>query len=75
MKKILIFLISFFSIQSIISSEKDTIDVGYNIIKPFVFKTNNNSIEGPSVWLWEEIARENNIHYRYYELSLDNLLL
>ena len=29
---------------------------------------------GPSVWLWEKVAKENDIHFEYQQMGLDSLL-
>ncbi|PID94073.1 MAG: hypothetical protein CSA95_04765 [Bacteroidetes bacterium] len=52
----------------------DTLRVAYSIEPPFVVKSKNGTLSGPSVWLWENIAKENNLTYKYQEMSLDNLL-
>lgn len=55
-------------------SQNDTLRIGYNIEPPFVVKTQNNSLSGPSVWLWENIAEENDITYEYIPLKFEELL-
>ena len=55
------------------AQENDTLVVGYNITPPFVIE-NNGQLEGPSHWLWEQVAREHNIPYVLKQVSLDSLL-
>ncbi|PIE48246.1 MAG: hypothetical protein CSA40_01315 [Flavobacteriales bacterium] len=53
---------------------KDTLSIAYCIEPPFVVKSEEGTLSGPSVWLWENIARENNLAYKYVEMQLDDLL-
>lgn len=62
------------SITSNVFPQTDTLKVGYNIEPPFVVKNENNSLSGASVWLWENIAEENDITYEYIPLSFEELL-
>lgn len=55
-------------------SQSDTLRVGYRIEPPFVEKTIDNSIFGPSVWLWENIAKDNNLSYKYIPMTFEDLL-
>jgi len=57
-----------------LNSQTDTLKIGYTLEPPFVEKTENNSLFGPSVWLWENIAKENNIQYEYVPLKFDEVL-
>lgn len=51
----------------------DTLVIGYNIAPPFV--TNSEvGLEGPSVWLWDQVAEDLNIVFEYRQLRLDSLL-
>lgn len=68
-----IFLILSFSILGNLLG-KDTLMVGYNLEPPFVTLMNENQLFGPSVWLWENIAEENNIPFKYKQYSLQGLL-
>lgn len=52
---------------------KDTLLVGYNIVPPFVTEIDGQAI-GPSVWLWEQIAEDNNLVFKYQRMGLDRLL-
>jgi ABC-type amino acid transport substrate-binding protein len=73
LKKIILALILMCtSIDAI--SQSDTLRVGYRIEPPFVKKSANNSIFGPSVWLWENIAHDNNLKYKYIPLEFEELL-
>lgn len=51
----------------------DTLVVGYNIAPPFVTKS-GIGLEGPSVWLWDQVAKDHNIVFEYRQLRLDSLL-
>ncbi len=51
----------------------DTLVVGYKISPPFVTTSNGQPV-GPSVWLWEQIAEENDLNFKYVQLPLDSLL-
>lgn len=52
----------------------DTLRVGYNLQPPFVVELANNTLSGPSFWLWENIARDNDLECEYIKLSLKELL-
>ncbi len=73
LKKIIFILFLFSSILSSASSI-DTLKIGYTTEPPFVVKSKNGKLSGPSVWLWENIAKENNLKFKYVELSLEELL-
>ncbi len=53
---------------------QDTLKIAYRIEPPFVVKSKNGSLTGPSVWLWENIAKENNLIFEYIELPLEDIL-
>ena len=53
---------------------RDTLMVGYHLEPPFVTLTGENQLFGPSVWLWENIAKDNNIPYKYKQFSFEGLL-
>ncbi len=53
---------------------QQTLKIGYRIEPPFVVKAKDGTLSGPSVWLWENIAKENNLKFEYVELSLEKLL-
>ncbi len=72
-KKISFILFSLLSTLSFAFSN-DTLSVAYCIEPPFVVKLQNGTLSGPSVWLWENIAKENNLKFKYVEMSLDELL-
>ena len=73
-KKIAIVLVLFFNSIHIFS-QSDTLRVGYRVEPPFVQKNDSNILTGPSVWLWENIAEDNNIAYKYIPLEFEELLL
>jgi len=73
MKFLLIIIVLFSTIINIYSQEKKVLTVGYELSSPFVVKS-NGKLHGPSVWLWEKVAEENNISYKYLELSFKDLL-
>lgn len=52
----------------------DTLVIGYNIAPPFVTKSDMGLLEGPSVWLWNQVAEDLNIVFEYRQLRLDSLL-
>lgn len=51
-------------------SQNDTLVVGIYTNPPFVIKTADNTFEGLSIELWENIARSENLRFRY-ELQSD----
>jgi ABC-type amino acid transport substrate-binding protein len=73
MKFLSIIMLFISTIVNIYSQENKTLIVGYELSSPFVVKT-NGKLHGPSVWLWEKIAEENNIPYKYVEFTFDKLL-
>ncbi|MEN8118641.1 MAG: transporter substrate-binding domain-containing protein [Bacteroidota bacterium] len=73
MKFRLVILMLVFTAVNVYSENSDTITVGYKVSPPFVIKQ-DSILTGPSVWLWEKVVEENDITYKYVELSLDNLL-
>ncbi len=50
-------------------SQGDTLIVGIYHNPPFVIKTDDNSYEGLSIELWENIAASSNLNFRYREYS------
>jgi len=56
------------------ASSRDTLRVGYELSPPFVVESPNDMLSGPSVWLWENIAEDNDIHYEYIHLGFNSLL-
>lgn len=72
-RKLFVFLL--FISASIYSQSQtpDSLIVGYNTTPPFVIQE-NGEIHGPSVWLWEQIAKQNDIAYTLKEMQLDSLL-
>lgn len=75
MFKAMTFFWGFIFFSSGLFSQSDTLKVGYQIEPPFVEKTENNKLSGPSVWLWENIAEENDLHYKYIPLKFEELLI
>ena len=75
MKRILPFLLSFLYTLSAFSalSNQDTLLVGYAPAAPFLIEK-NNAIEGISIYLWEEIAKELELPYRYVKRPFAELL-
>ncbi len=73
LKKITFILFLFLSVAGSVFS-KDTLNIAYFIEPPFVVKSQEGELSGPSVWLWENIAKENNLEFNYVEMSLDDLL-
>ncbi len=73
LKKIILVLWVFLSTLSSVFSN-DTLRVAYCVEPPFVVKSKDGTLSGPSVWLWENIAEENNLECKYVEMSLDGLL-
>ncbi len=53
---------------------KTTLKVAYHEEPPFVVKSKDGTLSGPSVWLWENIANDNNLQFEYIEMPLENIL-
>ena len=73
MKKTIVATVLMLIAITTMAQEKDTLVVGYNIVPPFV-EENNGELDGPSVWLWNRIAEENNLVFRYENHNLDELI-
>jgi ABC-type amino acid transport substrate-binding protein len=73
MKWYLTLPIFLFSLITTYAQQQDTLIVGYNAVPPFVIEQGDN-LSGPSIWLWESIAQENNLHYKFVGMNLDSLL-
>ena len=54
-------------------SRKDTIYVGHTSSPPFVI-INSGEMQGITVWLWEQIATEQNLIYKYVRLPFRSML-
>ncbi|PIF03395.1 MAG: ABC transporter substrate-binding protein [Draconibacterium sp.] len=68
-------LILFLLLTSLSSAfSNDTLKIAYCMEPPFVIKSQDGTLSGPSVWLWENIAKENNLEYKYVEMPLEELL-
>ncbi|MEJ2595521.1 MAG: transporter substrate-binding domain-containing protein [bacterium] len=73
MKNIFLFTLLILFTFPICAQTTDTLIVGYKISPPFVTSSNGRLV-GPSVWLWEHIAQENELNYKYVQFPLDSLL-
>lgn len=73
MKKLSLILLTVAFVSNAISA-KDTLRVGYSLAPPFVVESENKTLSGPSVWLWENISEELDIHSEFVELSLEESL-
>ncbi|MBD3637250.1 MAG: transporter substrate-binding domain-containing protein [Crocinitomicaceae bacterium] len=63
----------FFLLQVTDSSAKDTLTVGYNVSPPFVTEK-NGMLEGPSIWLCEQLEVDHQLHFDMQKMPLDSLL-
>lgn len=61
--------------SNLIKLRNDTILIGLKMSPPFTMKDENGNFTGVSVRLWETIAKDLNIKYRFKEYDLKNLLL
>ncbi len=59
---------------STFANNTDTLRVAYFLEPPFVVKAKDGTLSGPSVWLWENIAKDNNLAFEYVEMPLETLL-
>jgi len=73
MKNWLVFISLLFIFNSSFSKDRDTLIVGYKLSPPFV-SSQNGTLVGPSVWLWNKISRELGISFKYVEFPLHELL-
>lgn len=55
------------------SKTNDSLVVGYSTAAPFVFEENQD-IQGPMMWLWEEIVDQNAFHFEMKRLKSEELL-
>ncbi|MEX1193068.1 MAG: transporter substrate-binding domain-containing protein [Brumimicrobium sp.] len=67
-------VISFTALTNIYSKTNDTIKVGYTEGAPFIYKQ-NETLQGPLAWLWDEIAEENEYHFDLIEINADKILV
>ena len=51
----------------------DTLVVGYTDAAPFIME-GSDGLEGISIWLWEQIAEEQGITFRYEKIAFKNLI-
>lgn len=68
-----LFFITFFFLCNIHSKTNDSLVVGYSTAAPFVYEENQN-IQGPMAWLWEEIVDQNTFHYEMKKLKSEDIL-
>ena len=54
-------------------SHSDTLSIGYAAAAPFII-TDNGPPEGISIWLWEQIAEDLKINYRYVKMNFGDIL-
>ncbi len=64
---------SLYLISPVFAQKRDTLTIGYNIAPPFVVEK-NNTLEGASVWLWDEIQKKHKLPYKTVALPLDRLI-
>ncbi len=69
---ILILFLLVSTLNSVFSG--DTLNIGYCMEPPFVVKAKDGTLSGPSVWLWENIAGDNNLNFKYIKLSREDML-
>lgn len=69
----LLLLISLCVLTTTYSKSVDTLKVGFTEAAPFLYEE-NGEIEGPMVWLWEQIITENDYTYSLEALSSEELL-
>lgn len=72
-RNLCLLLISFFSITNTFSQTNDTLVVGYSEAAPFIYEK-EGTLSGPMIWLWENIAKLNNISYSFQKYESDELL-
>jgi len=73
-RNLLSFLIYLISISALSAQyNQDTLLVGYTPAAPFLIEK-NNTLEGISIYLWEEIAKELELPYRYVKRPFAELL-
>ena len=63
----------FLSFYSATHSQSDTLIIAYTQAPPFVI-TENESLEGISIYLWEQIAKEQNLSYQYAPMPFADML-
>lgn len=62
-----------FLVLSFTSVSRDTLTIGYNNSAPFIFEE-DEKLQGPIFWLWENIAEENDIFCEYKLLPSDKII-
>ena len=72
MKNILISICLIFC-YTFTTAQKDTLIVAYTSAPPFVI-SDNTSIEGISIYLWEQIAKELDVSYQYVQMPFAKML-
>ncbi len=73
LKKITIIFILFITVLNTAFGQH-TLKIAYQVEPPFVVKAKDGTLSGSSVWLWENIAKENNLKFEYVELPLESIL-
>jgi ABC-type amino acid transport substrate-binding protein len=53
---------------------RDTLRVGHHLQPPFVVNSMEQELNGPSVWLWEHLAKDKGLVYEYIPMTLEELL-
>ncbi|OMP31732.1 transporter substrate-binding domain-containing protein [Mangrovimonas sp. DI 80] len=72
---LLIFLLApFFGVRAIGQSFQDTLKVGVYESAPFVIFTEDQSMQGVSVWLWEQIKKDLSLPYKLVSYSSEQPL-
>lgn len=56
------------------SAAEETLVIGTKIAPPFVIKQENGDLTGISIELWQQVAREMGVNYRFEEAELDELI-
>ena len=64
-----IFCLVFSLAACCVAAQEGSLRVGIKPVEPFVIKVKNDGYTGISIDLWEEIARINNIDFKYVELT------
>jgi ABC-type amino acid transport substrate-binding protein len=75
----LIFLLSGFSYSSFATNqqnqaENNEVVIGIRVAPPFVIEEEDGTFSGLTIALWEHVAEEMDINFRYKELTIEELL-
>ena len=71
---LLLFIVQLFLISSFCQGQEDTLIVAYTSASPFIIDEEGESLEGISVWLWQNCAEELNLNYRLVEMPFKDML-